>query len=146
VNYEQLERDLIRDEGLKLKPYKDSVGVWTIGVGHNTQARPLPEGMLVNGAITETDAKRLLEQDIMEHVAALCQALPWYERLDEPRQRALCNMCFNLGITGLLGFKNTLALLERGEYEKAAANLAMSKWAKQVGPRATRIIAVIKGE
>jgi hypothetical protein len=37
-------------------------------------------------------------------------------------------------------------LIERGEYEKAAANLAMSKWAKQVGPRATRIIAVIKGE
>jgi lysozyme len=110
------------------------------------QAHPLPAGMLVDDAITETDAKRLLEQDIMEHVAALCQALPWYERLDEPRQRALCNMCFNLGINGLLGFKNTLALLERGEYEKAAANFAMSKWAKQVGPRATRIIAVIKGE
>lgn len=145
MNYEQLERDLIRDEGLKLKPYQDSVGVWTIGVGHNMQAHPLSEGMLKNGVITEADAHSLLAQDIIDHADDLDRALPWWTKLDEPRQRALCNMCFNMGITVLLGFKNSLALLERGEYEKAAANFAMSKWAKQVGPRATRIVAVIKG-
>jgi lysozyme len=145
LDRDQLERDLIRDEGLKLKPYKDSVGIWTIGVGHNIEAHPLPEGMLVDGKISEADAKALLEGDIDEHVAALDKALPWAQSLDEPRYRALVNMAFNLGIAGLLGFKNTLALIERGEYEKAAANLAMSKWAKQVGPRATRIINIIKG-
>jgi lysozyme len=145
LDRDQLERDLIRDEGLKLKPYQDSVGIWTIGVGHNMQAHPLPEGMLVDGRITEADAKTLLEGDIAEHIAALDAALPWSQSLDEPRYRALINMAFNLGVAGLLGFSNTLALIQRGEYAKAAANLRMSKWAKQVGPRATRIIAVIEG-
>jgi lysozyme len=150
VDTEQLERDLIRDEGLRLKPYKDSVGIETIGVGHNMQAKPLPAYMQAklekDGCITEHDAHALLETDIAEHVALLDLNMPWWKDMSEPRQRALCNMCFNLGIQTLLGFYNTMKLMRLGEYDKAAANLAMSKWAKQVGPRATRIIAVIKGE
>jgi lysozyme len=150
VDTEQLERDLIRDEGLRLKPYKDSVGIETIGVGHNMQAKPLPAYMQAklekDGCITEHDAHVLLETDIAEHTKELDLNMPWWNDMTEPRQRALANMCFNLGIQGLLGFYNTMKLMRLGEYEKAAANLAMSKWAKQVGPRAARIIAVIKGE
>lgn len=135
MDIDALRRQLIHDEGLRLKAYRDSVGKLTIGVGRN----------LDDKGISEAEAAVLLENDIAEHVALLDAKLPWWRKLDEARQNALANMCFNLGINGLLGFTNSLALLERGEYEKAAANLAMSKWAKQVGPRATRIIAVIKG-
>jgi lysozyme len=135
VNRDKLERELIRDEGLRLKAYRDAVGKLTIGVGRN----------LDDKGISEAEAAVLFENDIDEHVALLDAKLPWWRKLDEARQNALVNMCFNLGINGLLGFTNSMALLERGEYEKAAANLAMSKWAKQVGPRAARIIAVIKG-
>jgi lysozyme len=135
MDIDALRRQLIHDEGLRLKPYKDTVGKLTIGVGRN----------LDDKGISEAEAAVLLENDIDEHVALLDAKLPWWRKLDEARQNALANMCFNLGIEGLLGFTNSLALLERGEYEKAATNLAMSKWAKQVGPRADRIIAVIKG-
>jgi lysozyme len=136
MNIDKLRNQLIVDEGLRLKAYRDSVGKLTIGVGRN----------LDDKGISEAEAAVLLENDIAEHVALLDARLPWWRKLDEVRQNALANMAFNLGIEGLLGFTNSLALLERGEYEKAAANLAMSKWAKQVGPRADRIIAVIKGQ
>jgi lysozyme len=142
VDLDALRQQLIHDEGLRLKAYRDTVGKLTIGVGRN----------LDDKGISEAEAAVLLENDIDEHVALLDAKLPWWRKLDEARQNALANMCFNMGVGqedpphGLLGFKNSLALLERGEYEKAAANLAMSKWAKQVGPRATRIIAVIKGQ
>jgi lysozyme len=150
VDTEQLERDLIRDEGLRLKPYKDSVGIETIGVGHNMVAKPLPAYMQAklerDGCVTEHDAHVLLEADIADCVRLMDLNMPWWKDMTEPRQRALCNMCFNLGIQGLLGFNNTMRLMRQAQYDKAAANLAMSRWATQVEPRATRIIAVIKGE
>ncbi len=65
--------------------------------------------------------------------------------MDEVRQRVIANMCFNMGIgnastgKGLLGFKNTLAAMQRGSYSMAAAGMLNSKWATQVGARATRL-------
>ena len=143
MNVDDLKRQLIHDEGLRLKPYKDAVGKLTIGVGRNLEDK----------GISEHEASVLLENDIYEHLGLLSKYLPWWDiKLNEQRQIALMNMAFNMGVGPspehplgkLLTFSNTLALLEAGEYEKAAANLAMSKWAKQVGPRAARIIAIIK--
>jgi len=136
VNIDELKQQLIRDEGLRFKPYKDTVGKLTIGVGRN----------LDDVGISQAEAEFLLEADIKRAVADLDRMLPWWKTLSEERQNALANMTFNMGIATILTFTTTLGLLQRGEYEKAAANLAMSKWARQVGPRATRIIAVIKGE
>jgi lysozyme len=130
-----MKKELMRDEGLRLKPYKDSVGKLTVGVGRN----------LDDVGISEGEAEALLVHDIQRAAVSLDAHLPWWTKMSEERQRALLNMVFNMGIHTVLEFTNTLGLLERGEYEKAAANLAMSKWAKQVGPRAARIIAVIKG-
>lgn len=138
----QLVSDLKRDEGLRLKAYKDTVGVWTIGYGH---AHVAP------GTVwTQAQAEAQLVKDIIKHNEELAQALPWVVRLDPARRRVLQNMAFNLGIgsaargTGLLGFKNTLALIQAGEYEKAAANMLKSKWAGQVGNRAKRLAETMR--
>jgi lysozyme len=56
----------------------------------------------------------------------------------------MINMCFNLGITGLCGFKNTLGMIQRKEYSKAADNMLQSKWARQVGKRANRLSEMIR--
>lgn len=157
MNLDHVKRQLIHDEGLRLKPYKDSKGIWTILVGHNMEAKPLPAEMQArlekDGALTEVDAESVLCTDIGDHCILLDKYLPWWTQLDEARQGALVNMAFNMGVGPseedpngkLLQFKNSLALLERGEYEKAAANFAMSAWYKQVGARAVRLCAIIKG-
>ena len=51
----------------------------------------------------------------------------------------LLNMCFNLGLKGLLGFNNTLAFIAARDWERAANGMLASKWAKQVGFRAIEL-------
>ena len=66
-------------------------------------------------------------------------AFPWFHRLSEARQRVLVNMCFNLGLSRLMGFKKFLTAVEAGEWETAGVEMLDSKWAEQVGPRSTRL-------
>jgi len=124
-----LQEQLTRDESLRLKPYRDSVGKLSIGVGRN----------LDDEGITREEAEFMLNNDIASHDAALFAALPWVKDLDDARQGVLRNMCFNMGIHGLLGFRQTLALIQQGKYAEAAEEMLNSKWATQVGARAQRL-------
>ena len=47
-------------------------------------------------------------------------------------------MAFQMGVDGLLGFKNTLAMIQAGKYTEAANGMMNSKWAKQTPSRAQR--------
>ena len=132
-----IEDDLIRDEGLVPHAYQDSLGYWTIAVGRLIDKRK-------GGRLTEEECRYLLRNDIAEKEADLDRELPWWRTLSSDRQRALLNMCFNLGIRGLLGFKNTLAAVREGRFEDAARGMLASKWAKQVGARATRLAELMR--
>lgn len=125
---------LKKHEGLRLKPYKDSVGKLTIGVGRN----------LDDVGITEDEAEMMLMNDIDRCFFDVDYHLPWFSYLDEIRQMVLIDMCFNLGIHGLLGFKNTLESIKLGEYEKASEQMLQSKWAVQVGNRAKELSQMMK--
>jgi len=129
-----LEEQLVRDEGVRLKPYTDSVGKRSIGVGRN----------LDDVGITIEEAFFLRDNDILKVKIALVAALPWVAQLDDARRGALENMAYNMGVRGLLKFKNTLALVQTGKYEEAAAAMLQSRWAKQVGPRADRLAEQMK--
>ena len=61
---------------------------------------------------------------------------PWFTQLDGVREAVLVDMCFNLGIAGLLEFKQTLASIEAHDWQRAHDSMLLSKWAKQVGPQA----------
>lgn len=142
--------ELRRDEGEKLKSYKDSLGYWTVGVGCLLDpakgGNPAPFGKdLRNGCtITSDQSAFLLDKEIDEKQAELDRRLPWWRKLDDVRQRVILNMAFNLGVTGLLGFPNTLAMVQSGNYDGAAAGMLKSKWAGQVGARADRLSHMMK--
>ena len=126
-----------RDEGLRLKPYKDSVGKLTIGYGRN----------LDDEGISQAEADVLLNNDIIAAMSQLHSFLPWTDSLDEPRRAVLINMAFNMGIYSLLKFKTTLGHIQAAEYGAAAESMLASLWAAQVGPRAQRLaIQMEKGE
>lgn len=129
MNIETMRDELLLDEGLKLKPYRCTAGKLTIGVGRN----------LDDVGITRTEALQMLENDIQRTAIELDAKLPWWRSLDEVRQRVILNMAFNLGVPGLLGFKNTLATVQAGKYEDAAKGMLASRWAGQVGDRAQRL-------
>lgn len=129
IEQEQIVQQLFEHESIRLKPYKDSVGKTTIGIGRN----------LDDKGISEEEAFWLLENDLADVWREVRLALPWYDTLDWVRQRVLLDMNFNLGTAGLLKFRNTLAAIERGDYEAASRGMLASKWAKQVGRRAKRL-------
>ena len=134
VSRDRLIRHLERDEGIRLKPYTDTVGKLTIGIGRN----------LTDVGISQGEARALLENDLDRVETDLDRSLPWWRGLDAVRQEVLANMTFNLGINGLLGFKNTLAAVKAGLWANAARGMRASKWARQVGARAERLASAME--
>src|SRR5688572_27035936 len=110
-------------EGRVPHAYQDSLGFWTIGVGHLIDRRK-------GGRLPDRMIDALLDHDIASHSSELYRALPWAADLDPVRQAVLVDMTFNLGINGLLGFKNTLAAVESKQWDKAAAGMLASRWAR----------------
>lgn len=145
---DKLEFELSRDEGKRLKAYRDTKGKWTIGTGHNLSdcgTAPLTrtlQDVLANG-INEVEHDLLFDHDINLAENDLDRKLPWWRSLDPVRQRVMLNMCFNMGIgnkdRGLLSFVNTLGMIERKEFSRAADAMLKSKWAREVGMRANRL-------
>ena len=132
---ERIKEQLVKHEGLRLKPYRCTAGKLTIGVGRN----------LDDCGISQTEAYVLLENDIQNCEKQILDEIPEiYNGLDEVRKSVLLNMCFNLGINGLLGFKNTLAFVKAGDWERAANNMLVSRWAKQVGRRAIELSELMR--
>ena len=120
---------LIRHEGMMLKPYRDSLGILTIGVGRN----------LDDVGITREEALAMLDHDIELARADLVRVFPWTQDLDPVRLDALTNMCFNMGIGRLRGFARMLLALQEKNWTEAAIQALDSKWAVQVGSRSKEL-------
>ncbi len=129
-------RELIRDEGKRLTPYPDSLGYWTVGVGHLLKRGEKRE------QITEAQCRDYLVGDIVDAENKLNDIMPGWRALSDVRQRAMVNLAFNLG-WGLKQFVNFLAAMAREDYTDAGRHLRASKWAAQVKSRAPRIIHMI---
>lgn len=124
-----LTAQLIRHEGIRLKPYVDTVGKTTIGIGRN----------LDDVGISGEEAADMLDHDIARVEKEIEEWFPWAETLNDARQAVLMNMAFNMGIRGLSGFVQTLDAIESGRYGLAAEHMMASKWARQVGTRAMEL-------
>ena len=129
---QNLIKQLRDEEGEVLSAYQDHLGFWTIGVGHLIDKRK-------GGAISPYISRLLLESDIADKASDLYKSLPWWRDLDEVRQAVLLGMAFQMGINGLLGFKNTLAMVKSGNCAGAANGMLNSLWAKQTPARAKRM-------
>jgi lysozyme len=141
-NETQLVVELRHDEGVRYTPYADTKGIPTVGVGHNLQASPLPDGW--SYPLSDDQVNTLLERDLANVFSDLTRALPWWTDLNDVRQRVICNMCFNLGMRKLAGFKNTLVAMRQGAYADAASGMLNSAWASQVGARAQRLAQMMR--
>ena len=126
-----LRSQLIRDEGCVPYAYQDSLGYWTIGVGHLVDRRR-------GGSLPPHIVDALLDHDIATHDRELVAAFPFVDRLDAPRRATLVNMAFQLGVPGLKGFVRAMGHMERGAYEAAAQAFSESKVASEQTPERWR--------
>lgn len=144
MNINKLRAQLALHEGSRLAAYLDSVGILTIGIGHNCQSKPVAGVSKVGDRITEEQQAELFEADISDVVAEMERLWPWWSSLDDVRQNVLADMCFNMGAPTLSKFVNTLLAVEEGRYADAAAGMLKSLWAKQVGARALRLAVMME--
>jgi lysozyme len=132
-----------------LKVYICPAGYPTIGVGRNLETNPLTnEELKVCGdymhGITKNAAFYLLRNDIERVVKDCKKKISFWEQLDDERKYALLDMCFQLGLGGLLKFKNMLKAMGVGNFKEAAAQCLDSQYAKQTPSRAKRIAKTIE--
>lgn len=124
---------LTSHESFRQFPYTDVTGHLTIGIGRN----------LTDRGISTNEALMLLDDDISYFANKLSHYLTCFPGLDSNRQIALVDMCFNLGIHGFLGFDGMIQALENRDYKRAHDEMLDSKWAQQVGERATQLANII---
>ncbi len=133
MKLELLRKQLIDEEALRLFPYVDTMGKITIGVGHNLTDRGLSREIV----------EKILDNDIADAIIDLDKNLNWWRDLDDVRARVIVDLCFNLGISRLLGFRKMNSAFMMGDYATAAYELKNSHWYNQVGLRGPKLVKMI---
>jgi lysozyme len=134
IKFSRLSDQLTEDEGFKNKPYLDTKGKLTIGVGRN----------LDDNGLSDREIRILLMNDIDRTIVELESTIPYFITFNDVRQEVLTNLCFALGLPKFMGFKRMLAALEKRDFETAAMEILDSKWAREVGERANRLAKQMK--
>jgi lysozyme len=127
---------LKRHEGVRSHVYLCSEGYETIGVGRNIADSGL--------GLSDDEVEYLLNNDIERVRQELTDNYFWFPALNEARQDAMIDICFNLGLTRLRGFVNALEAMSREQFDLAADEFMDSRWATQVGNRANEITEMIR--
>ena len=131
---------IIRHEGLKTRPYRDSLGLWTVGVGHLIgDGKSLPPSM--DREFSKDEVMAMFEKDFAAH-QAIAQNTPGWDKANEIQRGAMIDLAFNMG-QWWNKFPNTAKALAAGDWANAAAGLRDSKWYQQVGSRAGEITGMI---
>jgi lysozyme len=119
-------------EGRKKTVYLDSEGFWTIGVGCLVDARK-------GGGLRDEEVDFIRDNRIALATSDVKHQFPWFVGLNEPRQAVLISMCFQMGLSGLLGFKKALAAMRDERWADAEREMRDSLWFKQTPERAGRM-------
>jgi lysozyme len=139
---------LKRQEGFSATVYICTGGKKSIGYGYNLEANPLNLSSreladFARHGISKEQAENLLIKQVIFLEHGVSGKLPWWSKLTANRQSVLLSMAYQIGVSGLLGFKKTLAYIKQGNYTQASKEMMNSTWAKQTPKRAADMAYVM---
>ncbi len=146
---------LVVDEGERLKVYKDSLGIDTIGVGFNLE-EPANHSIfqnVVGFSVEEAKKGRLITKAQSRELLAITadrarldaeRLLPQLESYPPEVQDAITNFVFNVGLRTAGKFVNTFAAIKRRDGTAAASGIRNSRYYQQVGKRGERIAQALE--
>ena len=130
----KIEELLIKHEGLKLKPYKDTKGILTIGVGRN----------LEDNGIEQNEALLMLKNDIKRCENELREIFINFDELPENAKLVLIDMIFNLGKTRFLKFKHMISAVKNRNWENMIKEMKNSKWCRELKNRCNDDVGLVQ--
>lgn len=140
MNIERVQRQLELDEGVEHRIYHDHLGLATFGIGHLVLTSDPEFSLEIGTPVTPERVATAFAEDlaIAENE---CKVLYYFwEELPEEAQEILVNMMFNLGRPRLSKFKKMNAHIEDENWRCAAVEGRDSRWYRQVGQRAERLM------
>ena len=134
MNTDTITSSLKRHEGFRSRVYNDSLGIPTIGYGF----------AIKDLVLSESISSLILKDKVSVLVSQVMDKFPWLEHSPENIQSVIVEMCYQLGVTGVSHFKNTLKAMEERRWSDAANGMLDSKWAKQTPSRAKEMSEIVR--
>lgn len=147
ISIERIRKELSEEEGVRYSKYPDSKGNTTIGIGHNLNALPVDSIIgrkLGNSKLSDSEVTKIFMHDIAQVINDLDDHLPWWDTLPIFGQYILVTLSFNMGVSKVLQFQDTIAAIRRQAWSIAAAELKDSRWYKQVGKRGPKLLNILR--
>ncbi|UYU30296.1 lysozyme family protein [Siccibacter colletis] len=128
------------EEGYRERPYIDTEGFPTVACGIKIGPKGAP---LSNYTFSvPRGVGDVWLQVFTDKVIAQCSSTPSIraalQKCNPARADILYSMAYQMGVNGLAGFKNTLAMIAAGKFDEASSGMLNSKWARQTPNRARR--------
>ena len=140
MNVEKLREQLKIDEGCVYEIYNDHLGYPTFGIGHLVRESDPENGSPLGTEVSEDRVNEAFDADI-EIVLSDCNTLyPDFDDLPEEAQQIIANMMFNLGRPRLSKFVGMKRGVDAKDWDSAADEMVDSRWYRQVGARAERLV------
>ncbi|KAK3597186.1 hypothetical protein CHS0354_003684 [Potamilus streckersoni] len=136
---DQLRLELTNDEGYKVKIYVNKKGNLTFGIGHKITRKDPEFGKPLGTKVSKKRIEEAFKADVKAAIESCCKLFKNIPNLPKEVQLILFNMRFNLGHSGLEGFKNFRKAVNGRNWVEAANKMVKSKWYKQVPNRAKRL-------
>ena len=140
MNLEQLREQLEIDEGCVYEIYNDHLGYATFGIGHLVTESDPENGQELGTPVSESRVIEAFEQDVQTVLSDCAILYPDFDELPEEAQQIIANMMFNLGRPRLSAFKGMKAGVDSRDWNEAADQMVDSRWYRQVGARAERLV------
>jgi|TARA_R110001606_G_scaffold369774_3_gene525989 lysozyme len=140
MNRARVQAQLSIDEGVVYEVYLDSLGYPTFGIGHLILEKDQEDGINIGTPVSKARVTEVFQADLDTAISE-CKVLygMWCTFPDEV-QEILVNMMFNLGRPRLSRFRNFKKAVDAHDWKQAAIDGRDSKWYRQVGNRAERLM------
>jgi len=140
MNIEKLREQLKIDEGCVYELYNDHLGFATFGIGHLVTESDPENGQEIGTPVSESRVVEAFEQDVQTVLSDCAILYPDFDELPEEAQQVIANMMFNMGRPRLSGFKGMKRGVDARDWNEAADQMVDSRWYRQVGARAERLV------
>ena len=132
-------RIIEQEEGWRDTPYYDHLGYPTVGYGFNLH---MPKNAPLPGFVLPKAAGVAWLQSFIDAIRSqLAEELSW---MNEDRQSIIISMAYQMGIKGVLGFRNMWSAIRRQDWDSASDEMLDSRWARQTPARAHRHATVMQ--